>query len=122
MPIRPSPSIVSAEVARFEALGDTWWDPEGPMAPLHRINPVRIGWARDLIARHFKLETGVGAPLASVAGRLRYRYNLTTFAGRVARLDPNFGYAEVDHHLGKLAIGDQRDSPQRALERVAICH
>jgi len=28
-------------------------------APLHRINPIRIGWARDLIARHFKLETQV---------------------------------------------------------------
>src|SRR5580698_7660922 len=66
-PLRSSaPSIVSAEVARFEALGDTWWDPEGPMAPLHRINPVRIGWARDLIVRHFKLKTGVGAPLAGI--------------------------------------------------------
>ena len=57
---------MSEEVARFEALGDKWWDSEGPMAPLHRVNPVRIGWARDLIVRHFKLETGVGAPLAGV--------------------------------------------------------
>ena len=66
MSVRPSPSVISEEVARFEALGDTWWDPDGPMAPLHRVNPVRIGWARDLIARHFKLETPVGAPLAGV--------------------------------------------------------
>jgi 2-polyprenyl-6-hydroxyphenyl methylase/3-demethylubiquinone-9 3-methyltransferase len=57
---------MSEEVARFEALGDTWWDADGPMAPLHRVNPVRIGWARDLIVRHFKLETPVGAPLAGV--------------------------------------------------------
>ena len=28
--------------------------------------PVRIGWARDLIARHFRLETQVGAPLAGI--------------------------------------------------------
>src|SRR6202021_2869704 len=48
MSVRPSPSIKSEEVARFEALGDTWWDPEGPMAPLHRVNPIRIGWARAL--------------------------------------------------------------------------
>ena len=66
MSVRPSPSVMSEEVARFEALGDRWWDPDGPMAPLHRVNPVRIGWARDLIVRHFKLETGVGAPLAGI--------------------------------------------------------
>ena len=62
----PSASVISDEVARFDALGDAWWDLEGPMAPLHRVNPVRIGWARDLIVRHFKLDTWVGAPLAGV--------------------------------------------------------
>jgi 2-polyprenyl-6-hydroxyphenyl methylase/3-demethylubiquinone-9 3-methyltransferase len=62
----PSPSVMSEEVARFDALGDKWWDQDGPMAPLHRVNPIRIGWARDLIVRHFKLETGVGAPLAGI--------------------------------------------------------
>jgi 2-polyprenyl-6-hydroxyphenyl methylase / 3-demethylubiquinone-9 3-methyltransferase len=66
MSARPSPSIMSEEVARFEALGDRWWDPDGPMAPLHRVNPIRIGWARDLIVRRFKLETAVGAPLAGI--------------------------------------------------------
>jgi 2-polyprenyl-6-hydroxyphenyl methylase / 3-demethylubiquinone-9 3-methyltransferase len=67
MPLHPSPSVMPHEVARFDALGDTWWDEDGPMAPLHRLNPVRIAWARDLIARHFKLESGVGAPLAGVS-------------------------------------------------------
>jgi 2-polyprenyl-6-hydroxyphenyl methylase/3-demethylubiquinone-9 3-methyltransferase len=57
---------MSEEVARFDALGEAWWDPDGPMAPLHRLNPVRIAWARDLIARHFKLEAPVGLPLAGV--------------------------------------------------------
>ena len=63
----PSPSVMSEEVARFDALGDAWWDADGPMAPLHRLNPVRIGWARDLIVRHFKLEAPTGAPLAGVS-------------------------------------------------------
>jgi 2-polyprenyl-6-hydroxyphenyl methylase / 3-demethylubiquinone-9 3-methyltransferase len=66
MSAAPSASVISEEVARFEALGDTWWDPDGPMAPLHRLNPVRIGWARDLIVRHFKRPAPVGAPLAGV--------------------------------------------------------
>src|SRR5271156_5735770 len=67
MPIGRSPSVMSEEVARFEALGDAWWDADGPMAPLHRLNPVRIAWARDLIARHFKLAAQAGAPLAGVS-------------------------------------------------------
>ena len=52
----PSQSVMSEEVARFDALGDAWWDLDGPMAPLHRLNPIRIAWARDPIVRHFKLE------------------------------------------------------------------
>ena len=46
-------SIIGQEVARFDALGEDWWDPTGPMAPLHQINPVRIAWLRDSIAAHF---------------------------------------------------------------------
>ena len=65
-PSTPAPTVMSEEVARFDALGEAWWDPDGPMAPLHRLNPVRIAWARDLIARHFKLEAPVGLPLAGV--------------------------------------------------------
>ena len=63
----PSPSVMSEEVARFDALGDAWWDADGPMAPLHRVNPVRIAWARDLIQRHFRLEAPAGTPLAGIS-------------------------------------------------------
>ena len=88
MSVRPSPSIKSDEVARFEALGDTWWDPDGPMAPLHRVNPIRIGWARDLIVRHFKLETPVGAPLAGI-DLLDVGCGAGLFAEPLARLGAN---------------------------------
>jgi 2-polyprenyl-6-hydroxyphenyl methylase/3-demethylubiquinone-9 3-methyltransferase len=79
---------MSEEVARFEALGDTWWDADGPMAPLHRVNPVRIGWARDLIVRHFKLETAAGAPLAG-ADLLDVGCGAGLFAEPLARLGAN---------------------------------
>ena len=31
----------------------TWWDPRGPMATLHKFNPVRLGYIRDQAAAHF---------------------------------------------------------------------
>ena len=41
-------TIDAAEVARFDALARSWWDPKGPMAVLHKFNPVRLGFVRDL--------------------------------------------------------------------------
>ena len=63
---KPASSVISSEVERFDALGDAWWDPEGPVAPLHRLSPVRVGWARDLLAAHFKRESHAGAPLSGL--------------------------------------------------------
>ncbi|HVJ53988.1 MAG TPA: bifunctional 2-polyprenyl-6-hydroxyphenol methylase/3-demethylubiquinol 3-O-methyltransferase UbiG [Aliidongia sp.] len=42
-----------AEIGRFAALAGAWWDPEGEFKPLHRINPVRLEFIRDHLARHF---------------------------------------------------------------------
>jgi 2-polyprenyl-6-hydroxyphenyl methylase/3-demethylubiquinone-9 3-methyltransferase len=95
---------MSDEVARFDALGDTWWDPDGPMAPLHRLNPVRIGWARDLIARHFKLETQVGAPLAGVdlldvgCGAGLFAEPLARLGANVVGVDPAPAAVEAARH------------------------
>ena len=41
------------EVARFSRLADQWWDPQGPMAALHKFNPVRLAYIRDRTAAHF---------------------------------------------------------------------
>jgi 2-polyprenyl-6-hydroxyphenyl methylase/3-demethylubiquinone-9 3-methyltransferase len=41
------------EVERFSALAADWWDPRGKMAPLHKFNPVRIGYIRDQAALRF---------------------------------------------------------------------
>ena len=41
------------DVARFSRLAATWWDPTGPFKPLHAINPVRLEYIRDRLAKHF---------------------------------------------------------------------
>lgn len=46
-------SVDTAEVERFSRLAARWWDPKGPMAPLHKLNPVRVGYIRDQVAAHF---------------------------------------------------------------------
>ncbi len=46
-------TIDPAEVARFEGIAKEWWDPKGPMAPLHRFNPVRLAYIRDAACARF---------------------------------------------------------------------
>src|SRR5215831_5240695 len=54
-PITPAaaPTVDEAELARFAALASEWWDPRGKMAPLHKFNPVRLGYIRDIACKRF---------------------------------------------------------------------
>jgi 2-polyprenyl-6-hydroxyphenyl methylase/3-demethylubiquinone-9 3-methyltransferase len=52
-----SASIDAREVEQFARLGAQWWDPKGPMAALHKLNPVRIGYIRDQAAARFERDT-----------------------------------------------------------------
>lgn len=54
--------VIDEEVRRFAALGEEWWNPAGPMAALHRINPIRIGWMRETILAHFSRAGLTGEP------------------------------------------------------------
>jgi 2-polyprenyl-6-hydroxyphenyl methylase/3-demethylubiquinone-9 3-methyltransferase len=46
-------TIDPAEIARFAAMAESWWDPNGKFRPLHRFNPVRLGFLRDRLNAHF---------------------------------------------------------------------
>jgi len=75
------------EIAKFSALAAEWWNPKGPFGALHRLNPVRLQYIRDLAQRHFArsgrrpldgvrtLDLGCGgglvsAPLARMGAKL----------------------------------------------------
>ncbi|GBQ68629.1 3-demethylubiquinone-9 3-methyltransferase [Ameyamaea chiangmaiensis NBRC 103196] len=72
----PAPSSVAPdEIARFSALASQWWDPRGPMRPLHAMNGPRIAWTERHLTpltearggRLRVLDLGCGAGLASEA-------------------------------------------------------
>jgi len=53
----PVATTVRADEARhFGAMADDWWDPRGASAPLHRLNPIRLRFLRDVADRHWGLD------------------------------------------------------------------
>lgn len=57
-------TINAAEAAHFGALAAEWWDPKGSSAMLHKLNPVRLGFIRAAVDKHFGGDAKVRFPLA----------------------------------------------------------
>jgi 2-polyprenyl-6-hydroxyphenyl methylase/3-demethylubiquinone-9 3-methyltransferase len=59
----PSTNTVDpTEIARFAALAEAWWDPDGKFKPLHRLNPLRLGFLRERLIGHFGRDSGSLCP------------------------------------------------------------
>jgi len=56
-------SVVPQEVAQFASHAGGWWDPDGPEAMLHRLNPVRLAYIRDQVDQHWALDEHGFRPL-----------------------------------------------------------
>lgn len=64
---REGSTIDPAEVARFDAMARSWWDPKGPMAVLHKFNPVRLAFVRDLACERFARDPKSLRPLEGLS-------------------------------------------------------
>ena len=62
-----SASVDPEEVAKFAALAEEWWDPDGKFAPLHRLNPLRLSFIRDRITAHLNRDPLAERPLAGLS-------------------------------------------------------
>jgi 2-polyprenyl-6-hydroxyphenyl methylase/3-demethylubiquinone-9 3-methyltransferase len=61
--IPEAPSVDAAEIDKFRAMAADWWSPTGKFAPLHKFNPVRLGFLRDRAVSHFGLDEASRTPL-----------------------------------------------------------
>jgi 2-polyprenyl-6-hydroxyphenyl methylase/3-demethylubiquinone-9 3-methyltransferase len=46
-------TVDASEIERFSRIAEEWWDESGKFAPLHRLNPARVGFIRDRVTAHF---------------------------------------------------------------------
>jgi 2-polyprenyl-6-hydroxyphenyl methylase/3-demethylubiquinone-9 3-methyltransferase len=53
IPSMSDASIDPAEIAHFEALATQWWDPHGKFGILHKFNPVRLAFIREMAGAQF---------------------------------------------------------------------
>ena len=66
-------SVRQDEIDRFDRLAARWWDPAGPMRPLHAMNPLRTAWIDRRVRAATAgrptaiLDIGCGAGLAAEA-------------------------------------------------------
>lgn len=106
-------TVDPAEIAKFSKLSEDWWNPNGKMAPLHKINPLRLAYIRDAACRKFErnakslsclsglrvLDIGCGAGLLCEP--------LTRLGAQVIGVDPsasNIAAAKLHADKGHLSI------------------
>jgi 2-polyprenyl-6-hydroxyphenyl methylase/3-demethylubiquinone-9 3-methyltransferase len=134
-------SVDEAEVAKFAALAENWWDLEGPFRPLHQLNPVRLRFIRDNISTHFDrdelapqplaglkiLDIGCGGgllsePLARL-GATVVGIDATEKNVRVAALHAEQGYLSIDYqHTTAEALRDAGESFDVVLNMEVVEH
>src|SRR4030095_16435625 len=56
-------SILDKEAQHFGAMAADWWDPNGSSAMLHKLNPVRLCYIRDMIDMHWQADEHGFKPL-----------------------------------------------------------
>ncbi len=59
-------TVDPAEVAKFQAMAEEWWDPAGKFRPLHLMNPCRLDYITRQIAAEFGRDLSAPAPLAGL--------------------------------------------------------
>jgi 2-polyprenyl-6-hydroxyphenyl methylase/3-demethylubiquinone-9 3-methyltransferase len=106
-------NVDQAELRKFSDLAARWWDPHGPMRPLHDINPARLEWIESIapLAGRRVLDVGCGGGvLAEAMARRGARVTGIDLAGKPLRV------AQL-HALESGAAVEYRETAAEALAR-----
>jgi 2-polyprenyl-6-hydroxyphenyl methylase/3-demethylubiquinone-9 3-methyltransferase len=120
---RSTNTVDPEEVARFSAMAARWWDADGPMRPLHRLNPLRLAWIRDRLCARFGREANAPKPLAGLTildvgcGAGLLTEPLTRMGATVTGIDPSEeNIAVAGHHAAAAGLAiDYRATTAEAL-------
>ncbi len=88
-----------AELERFNKLANDWWNPNGPMKPLHQLNPLRLSFIEQYTTLENKtvLDVGCGGGLLSEA--------MTQQGAQVSALDLSEDLlAAAQHHAEQQSL------------------
>lgn len=97
-------NVDPAEIGKFSALAAQWWDPAGPMAPLHAINPLRLAFIErfDDLAEARALDVGTGGGILAEglarAGARVAGIDLASDALDAAREHAAGGALNIEYH------------------------
>jgi 2-polyprenyl-6-hydroxyphenyl methylase/3-demethylubiquinone-9 3-methyltransferase len=112
-------SIVPAEIEQFASHARDWWDPTGSEAMLHKLNPVRLAYIRDMVDQHWSLDEHSLKPLAGKTaldvgcGAGLLAEPLARLGAAVTAVDaaPELIEAARDHAAGQGLTIDYRATP-----------
>ena len=122
-------NITEEEALSFSRLSDSWWDPDGPFRPLHKINPTRILYIRTKLCNHFQrdgksltpfenlniLDIGCGGGLISEP--------LTKMGASVMGIDAvkkNIDAAKIHADKNNLTVDYRYESAESLVEQKCI--
>jgi 2-polyprenyl-6-hydroxyphenyl methylase/3-demethylubiquinone-9 3-methyltransferase len=96
-------SVNAAEIGRFAALANEWWDPNGSFRMLHRFNPARLGFIRTQLLAHFARDPAALRPFAGLS-----LLDIGCGGGLVAEAMSRLGFAVTAIDAGAEAIAAAR--------------
>jgi len=109
----PSSTVDPAEIRKFERMAAEWWDARGKFRPLHKFNPVRLGYIRAVAGAHFGRDPKAGRPFAGLrlldigCGGGILSVPMARLGAEVVGVDPsstNIAVARLHAERGGLAI------------------
>jgi 2-polyprenyl-6-hydroxyphenyl methylase / 3-demethylubiquinone-9 3-methyltransferase len=108
-----TPNADPAEIAKFTALAQSWWDPKGPSKPLHDLNPLRLRYVSRAVALNDAtvLDVGCGGGILSES--------MARAGARVLGIDLSRAVLDVAelHALDAKVAADYRLVPVEELAR-----